>query len=100
MAKQKNRNKAKMTFNEKAMATLLKNISDDMNNIKKNLGKKGDGAANAQTLIGAIERLNDVCYDGKTLCDVYDTFNDSLGVIRTRFNKINSTMNAFDTFNN
>ena len=55
-------------FNEKYANARLKKIDALMDQLRKQIGKKGDGQNGGSTsLIGAVEGLNNEAYDGKEL---------------------------------
>lgn len=78
MGKKKAKKVAYASINEKFAAAKLKKIDELMDTLRRQVGKKGDGAnGGSTTLIGAVEGLNNEAYDGKTLTEAYRKFNNT-----------------------
>ncbi len=82
------------SINEKFANSKLKKIDSLMDELRALVGKQG-GAAN--TLIGAVERLNDQAYDGKKLTDAYTRFNDkTLPTFKNQIHNMDFEFNVID----
>lgn len=75
MAKKKKNREKRWSINDKYVNKKLNVCNTEMDAIKKEIGKGGDFTANAKTLIGSVEFLNNEATDGKTLMDAYNNFN-------------------------
>ncbi len=86
------------SINEKFANSKLKKIDSLMDELRNLVGKKGDGSANkSNTLIGAVERLNDQAYDGKKLTDAYDRFNNTtLPTFKNQIHNMDFEFNVID----
>lgn len=97
MARTKKKSLSRFGFaDEKAVKNKMKKIDQLMDNLRKQLGAKGDGDAKKSTLIGAVERLNDQAYDGQKLQTAYETFNTNLTAIGKKIADIDREMNFID----
>ena len=66
------------SINEKYANSKLKKIDSLMDELRVLIGKKGDAAAKkTNTLIGAVEAVNDQAYDGAKLTAAYTRFNNT-----------------------
>ena len=92
-----NPRKKKYSVDKKFARDCMRSCDTSMKNIKKLIGKPGDGAANAKTLYGAMERYNDAAQNGATLTTAYDNFNKkTLKAIRSELAKIDKNIENID----
>lgn len=77
MAKKKKNREKRWSINDKYASTKLKICNDEMEAIKKEIGKGGDFVNNAKTLIGSVEFLNNEATDGAILMNAYSKFNNT-----------------------
>lgn len=98
MGKKKAKKAAYASINEKYANAKLKKIDALMDQLRKQVGKKGDGAnGGSTTLIGAVEGLNNEAYDGPALTKAYKKFNTStLPTFRTQINNMDFEFNVID----
>lgn len=83
------------------MKKTLKDCDTYMTNINKTIGKYGDGANGAKTLIGAIERLNDKCWsDGKQATAWYKDNQNDLNDVNRKLKTINEYLQTLDLIEN
>ena len=75
MAKKKKNREKRWSIDDKYTGKKLAICNTEMDAIKKEIGKGGDFTANAKTLIGSVEFLNNEATDGATLMDAYNNFN-------------------------
>ncbi|MBE6157757.1 MAG: hypothetical protein E7160_03070 [Firmicutes bacterium] len=95
------RKKKKATYasiNEKFAKAKLKKIDQLMDQLRSQVGKKGDGIkGGSKTLIGAVEGLNNEAYDGAKLTKAYKYFNDNtLPTFRREISKMDTEYNVID----
>ena len=98
MGKQKTKKAAFASINEKYANARLKKIDALMDQLRKQIGKKGDGQNGGSTsLIGAVEGLNNEAYDGKELTSAYSRFNKTtLPLIRNQISSLDMEFNVID----
>ena len=78
MGKKKSKKATYASINEKYANARLKKIDSLMDTLRSQIGAKGQGAnGGSTTLIGAVEGLNNEAYDGATLTNAYNRFNNT-----------------------
>lgn len=75
--KKKNRNQDRSNISIKVGKEKMKKISEHMKKVDDLMGSFGDGAANKQTLIAAIEDLNVDIHDGKKVTNWFNSLNNT-----------------------
>ena len=79
----------------------LKECSVYMNSINDTIGKYGDGLNNEKTLIGYIERMNEVCWsDGKQAASWYQSNQKYLDKIGSQMKAIDEDFKTLDLMGN
>ncbi len=79
----------------------LKNCDAYMTTINDTIGKYGDGASGAKTLIGAIERMNEKCWsDGKYATTWYNDNQNDLNDVHGKLKAINESLETLDLIEN
>lgn len=98
MAGKKSKKAAYASINEKFANAKLQKIDALMDQLRKQVGKKGDGArGGSTTLIGAVEGLNNEAYDGKQLTDAYKRFNNqTLPTFKRQVSNMDMELNVID----
>jgi len=98
MSKKNTKKAAYASINTEYANSKLEKISTLMDQLRKQVGKKGDGAnGGSTTLIGAVEGLNKEAYDGAELTKVYKKFNTStLPTFKTQINNMDFELNVID----
>lgn len=86
------------SINEKYANAKLKKIDSLMDQLRKQVGKKGDGQkGGSKTLIGAMEGLNNEAYDGKELMAAYNRFkNTTLPTFKNQVHDLDMEFNVID----
>ncbi len=86
------------SINEKFANSKLKKIDSLMDDLRKLVGIKGDAKAKrTNTLIGAVEALNDEAYDGKALTTAYNRFNTkTLPTFKNQIHNMDFEFNVID----
>ena len=99
MGKKKTKKATYYSINEKFANSKLKNIDSYMDTLRKQVGKKGDGANGGSTsLIGAVEGLNNEAYDGAALTKAYNTFkNSTLPTFKSQVHNLDMEFNVIDS---
>lgn len=91
----------KYQVDEKTIRDTLKTCNDCMNNINKLIGKNGDGAGGAKTLIGAIERMNENCWsDGKAATTWYQNNQKYLSKVNAQMKAMDESFRTLDLIEN
>lgn len=98
MAKKKNARSMLNSVNSKFVNAKLKQCSAEMDQIKKLLGKSGDGAnGSTATLYGCVEALSNDLNGTSDLNTMYDVFNSlHLSNIYSGLKKIDDYLDALD----
>jgi hypothetical protein len=98
MGAKKTKKAAYAAIDEKYADTKLKKIDSLMDQLRKQVGQKGDGAkGGSTTLIGAVEGLNNEAYDGATLTKAYKRFNSTtLTTFKTQVSSLDMEFNVID----
>ena len=98
MGKKKTKKAAYASINEKYANSCLKKIDSLMDQLRRQVGKKGDGQnGGSTTLIGAVEGLNNEAYDGAALTNAYNKFNNStLKTFKTQVNSLDFEFEVID----
>lgn len=98
MGKQKTKKATYASINEKYANARLKKIDALMDQLRKQVGKKGDGQnGGSTTLIGAVEGLNNEAYDGKVLTSAYTRFNKTtLPLLKGQISGLDMEFNVID----
>lgn len=79
----------------------LKSCDTYMTAINETIGKYGDGASGAKTLIGAIERMNEKCWsDGKYASAWYKDNQADLNDVHAKLKSINESLQTLDLIEN
>lgn len=99
MAGRKKKSAAYAAIDEKFAHAKLKKIDALMDQLRKQVGKKGDGLrGGSTTLIGAVEGLNNEAYDGKQLTDAYKKFNNTtLPLFKRKVTAMDMEFNVIDS---
>jgi hypothetical protein len=86
------------SINEKYADAKLKKIDSLMDQLRSQVGKKGDGAkGGSTTLIGAVEGLNNEAYDGQALTEAYKRFNEkTLVTFKSQISNMDMELNVID----
>ncbi|MBQ8132676.1 MAG: hypothetical protein IJ193_09310 [Bacilli bacterium] len=98
MAGKQKKKAAYASINEKFAHAKLQKIDSLMDQLRAQVGKKGDGAkGGSTTLIGAVEGLNNEAYDGATLTNAYKRFNNTtLPTFKNQINSLDMEFNVID----
>lgn len=98
MAGKKKKKVTYASINEKFANAKLKKIDELMDQLRSQVGKKGDGAnGGSTTLIGAVEGLNNEAYDGQALTNAYKNFNDNtLRTFKSQVHSLDMEFNVID----
>ena len=101
MGKRKPNGQMYYSINTQEAKKRLKNIDNYMDELRRLIGKKGDGvngsAASGGTLIGCVEGLNNEARDGKKLTDAYKQFNNStLKTFKTQVHSLDFEFEVID----
>ncbi len=79
----------------------LKECSLYVNNIDSAIGKYGDGANNEKSLIGYVEKMNEVCWsDGKQATSWYQSNQNYLNKINAQMKEIDEDLKTLDLMGN
>lgn len=96
MSKGKNRKAKYHSINEKFAHKKLQKIDNLMDQLRRQVGRKGDGNT-GKTLIGAVERLNEQARDGVALTKAYKKFNTStLPTFKSQISNMDFEFNVID----
>ena len=91
----------KYQVDDKTIKEVLKTCNDSMAKIDKLIGKNGDGANGEKTLIGAIERMNELCWsDGKEATEWYQNNQKCLDKINKQMKSISECCETLDLIEN
>lgn len=87
--------------NDALVKKTLKSCDTYMTTVNQTIGKYGDGASGAKTLIGAIERMNANCWsDGKYATAWYNDSQKDLDDVHRKLKAINESLETLDLIEN
>ena len=76
-------------------------VANRVEELNDTIGKYGDGASGAKTLIGAIERMNEKCWsDGEYATAWYNDNQNDLNDVHSKLKSINESLETLDLIEN
>ena len=91
----------KYQIKDSLLQKTLKECNLWVENINNTIGKYGDGASGEKTLIGYVEKMNEVCWsDGRAASSWYQANQNNLNKVNSQMKSIDDDLKTLDLMGN